>query len=69
MTTLSLLTIAPDSRVLFKAEKPFFVSGTILNSAWGSGLITIDNPSLRKRIVLDFRDWKSPKRTETTMPR
>jgi hypothetical protein len=61
--------VSPDSRVFHNAEKPFFVSGTLLNSALGSGEVTIDNPSLRKRIVLDFRDWKSPKRTETTMPR
>jgi hypothetical protein len=61
--------VSPDSRVFFKDEKPFFVSGTILNGAWGSGLVKIDNPALKKRIILDFRDWKSPKRTETTMPR
>jgi hypothetical protein len=60
--------VSPDSRVLHNAEKPFFVSGTILNGSLGSGEVTIDNPFLRKRIVLDFRDWKSPKRTETTMP-
>jgi hypothetical protein len=57
-------SIKPNSVVHLPAEKVFFVKGDILNSAAGSGYITIDNPKLKKHIVLDFSDWKAPKRTE-----
>jgi hypothetical protein len=56
--------ISPDSVVFHPAEKSFFASGTVLNSAAGSGVITIENPRLRKRIILDFRDWRAPTRRE-----
>ena len=46
------------------AESPFFVKGTILNGAERSGVITIDNPVLHKRITLDMSHWNAPKRTE-----
>ncbi len=57
-------TISPNSAVHFPAESPFFVKGTILNGAEKSGVITIDNPLMHRRITLDMRDWKAPKRTE-----
>ena len=47
-------SISPDSKVYFPTEQAFFVKGTILNGAANSGVITIDNPSLRKRITLDM---------------
>jgi hypothetical protein len=56
-------SLAPNSVVHLPAEKPFFVKGDILNGAEGSGHITIDNPLMRRHVVLDFRDWKAPKRT------
>jgi hypothetical protein len=59
-----IFEVSPDSRVFHAAEKPFFVSGTILNGAWQSGVITIENPHLKKRIVLDMHDWSAPKRIE-----
>ena len=57
--------ISPDSVVHVPAEKPFFVKGTVLNGAEKTGLITLQNPSMHRRIVLDMRSWKAPKRTES----
>jgi hypothetical protein len=56
--------ISPNSVVRLPAESPFFVKGTILNGAERSGVITIDNPVLHKRITLDMSHWNAPKRTE-----
>jgi hypothetical protein len=56
--------ISPDSQVFRPAERPFFVNGTILNGAPRTGVITIENPFLHKRIILDMHDWRAPKRTE-----
>ncbi len=56
--------ISPNSVVRLPAESPFFVKGTIMNGAEKSGVIVIENPHLHKRITLDMRDWKAPKRTE-----
>jgi len=56
--------ISPDSVVFLPAGQPFFVKGTILNGE-KPGVITIDNPYLKERIVLDMHDWKTPKRDES----
>jgi hypothetical protein len=73
--------IAPKSLVIGWTDEesirkaPFFVKGDILKDGapykgdTGSGLIYLDNPHLDKRIILDFRDWKHPKREEVSLPR
>jgi hypothetical protein len=55
--------LSPDSKVIGPPEVPFFVSGTIVNSALNSALVTIDNPALRQGIVLDMRDALNPRCT------
>ncbi len=56
--------ISPNSIVDLPAEKPFFVKGSILNGPEKAGVITIDNPTIHKRITLDMHDWKAPRRAE-----
>ena len=43
-----------------------FAAGTVINSAQGSGLVVISNPSLRTSVTLDLRDMWHPVRISET---
>jgi hypothetical protein len=49
--------------VIGPPDVPFFASGTVINSALNSALVTIDNPALHQQLVLDMRDAVNPKCT------
>ena len=57
----------PDSKVIGPPDTPFFASGTVINSALNSALVTIDNPALHQQLVLDMRDAVNPKCTGCTV--
>lgn len=58
--------LVPQSAVIEPFGDPYFASGDILRSPIGSGIVSIENPWLRRRIILDASDFREPRRTESS---